>query len=352
MKLLDQKVYHKIKKLNICLVTGTGKVDRKSKADLVAEEDAFTTSRELLKLMLEEGFKYTDYFTATEDNLSALKFLKPDVFLNLAEGTGLKFISRVIRVLEETGLPFTGSTEKVNSLSTDKNQAKIIFQKNKIPTPPSFLLTKNNLIDFNESGIGYPLILKPVLEDGSTGINQHSVVTGRDELLYQAKKSFDLYDQPILVEKYIASREFSVTLYEDNGKIKILPVSELVYKKTAQRKWNIYTYQAKWFYKSKEYFGTPSVAPPKNMSRDDLKKITDVSVAAFNLFQIRDYARVDLRYDTANQIPYVLEINTNPSLEIDGKYSLSTSVTAAKLTMAQFAALLIKSALLRFGKTI
>jgi D-alanine-D-alanine ligase len=347
MNYLDKKTYEKIKNLHICLITGTGTVNRKDKADLVAEEDAFVTARELLALMLKEGFKYVDYFTATDDNLPALQFLKPDVFLNLAEGVKYEFCDRVFAHLEKTNIPVTGT---INAPTTDKIKTKITLEKNKISTPRAFFL-EEKILDVKKNNVRFPLIVKPALEDGSTGISDQSVVENENELQKCAASCFETYHEPVLVEEYIDGREFSVTFYQEKNEIKFLPVAELIFKPNAH-KWNIYTYKAKWFYQSADYARIPTLAPPKNLSPHDEEMLKNVCRKAFTAFKLYDFARIDFRFDEINHIPYVIDINANPSLEIDKNYSLSVSVDAAGLNMAQFTALIIKSAIERKGKKI
>jgi D-alanine-D-alanine ligase-like ATP-grasp enzyme len=155
----------------------------------------------------------------------------------------------------------------------------------------------------------------------------------------------------VIVEEYIAGHEYSVTFYQENDDIKFLPVSELLFKPNGH-KWDVYTYRAKWFYQSEDYARIPALSPPKNLAPRDEKQLKDICRKIFAVFKIHDYARIDFRFDEMNHIAYVIDINTNPSLEIDKNYSLSASVHAAKITMAEFSALIIKSALARYGKKI
>lgn len=347
MNYLDKNIYEKIKNLRICLVTGTGEVSRKNKSDLVAEEDAFVTARELLALMIKEGFKYVDYFTATDDNLPALQFLKPDAFLNLAEGVRYEFCDRVFARLEKTSIPVTGT---INAPTTDKIKTKIALEKNKIPTPCAFFLEEKN-VNIQKIRARFPLIVKPALEDGSTGISDQSVVENENELRARASYCFETYHEPVLVEEYIDAKEYSVSFYQEKNGIKFLPIAELVYKPN-HHKWNIYTYRAKWFYQSEDYARIPALAPPKNLSSHNKKMLEDVCRKVFVAFKLNDFARIDFRFDEKNNIPYVIDINANPSLEIDNNYSLSASVDAAGLNMAEFTAIIIKSAIERKGKKI
>lgn len=348
MQFLDKKTYEKIKNLKICIVTGTGDTTTRSTEDMLAENDTERTSRELMMHMLEEGFKFVDYFTATPENLNLISELHPNVFINLTEGIGEKFMNKVCLELEKTNIPFTGSRERANEITTNKYACKTKLVENQIQTPRATIVSKNNLTPDEIKNLKFPLIVKPVFEDGSTGISQNSVCKNEESLQKQIKQILETYDQPAIVEEYINGRELSVTLVNIEGKIEILPIAELAYKKINCRKWNIYSYTAKWHYDSEEYAGTPIISPPKNISSETEQKIKDSCEKIFKNFEILDYARIDFRLDEKTGIPYVIDINTNPSLEIDAKYSLAISVQTAGLTMSEFVALIIKSTIERY----
>jgi len=350
MILLENVTYEKIKKLKICLVTGTGTLSRPSKIDLLAELDTIETAKKLLNLMKNEGFKNVTCFTATEDNLGDLNNFEPDIFVNLAEGQKSEFCNHVYRALSTTGVPVTGSNVEANEKATNKHATKLILGENNIPTPPGIIADNISSLSNLPKTLNFPLIIKPVFEDGSTGIYQKSVVENILELQKIAKEYIEKYKQPVIVENFIKSREFSPTVFERNGKIEILPIAELVYKPLKNRKWDIYCYKTKWLYDSEEYKSTPSVAPPENLSSDDEEIIKKYCVLAFKAFHISDYVRFDIRFDEKTSVPYFLDVNTNPSLEIDPKYSLAISVKAAGLDMAKFLALIIKSSMERYGK--
>jgi D-alanine-D-alanine ligase len=52
-----------------------------------------------------------------------------------------------------------------------------------------------------------------------------------------------------------------------------------------------------------------------------MKKIIDVSLAAYNAIECRDFGRVDVRVDERGT-PYVLEINPLPSLSTEDVFSI------------------------------
>jgi D-alanine-D-alanine ligase len=352
MKFIDEETLDKIKNKRICLLTGTGKLSRASKLEMLAEEDTEKTSHEILETLLKNGYKHVDFFTVTEENLPSLKFLEPDVFFNLTEGERSEFCNLVFRTIYPLGIPITGTSDDAMEKTTNKHIAKMIMEENHIPTPPGMIADTVAKVSTLPENMTFPLIIKPVYEDGSTGIHQKSVVENQVDLEKITAEYLKEYNQPVLIEKYIESREFSPTIFTLNGKTEMLPLTEVIYDETNKRKWNISCYKSKWQKSTEVYKKTSCQTPPLNLPEEDYEIIRENCVKVFELFKIGDYARFDIRYDLKNHIPYFLDLNANPSLEDHPMYALSSSVHAANLTISEFIALIIKSAIERFGKKI
>ncbi len=73
-------------------------------------------------------------------------------------------------------LPYTGSTALALGLALDKALAKAVFVANGIPTPRHQLFKGSEALD---SALRFPLIVKPVHEDASIGIDAKAIVRRR-----------------------------------------------------------------------------------------------------------------------------------------------------------------------------
>jgi len=115
-----------------------------------------------------------------------------------------------------------------------------------------------------------------------------------------------------LVEEFIDGRELNVGLMETNGKVGILPISEIDYSEFPQEVPRICGYEAKWVTESPEYQKSKPIcpAPLEGVIR---KRVEHIAIKVFKLFECRDYARVDIRIDRDGKI-YVLEVNPNPDI--------------------------------------
>jgi len=293
-----------------------------------------------------ETLRQLDYVTEMlpvldlEEALGKIDEFKPDVIFNLCEG----FQSHTNQEMNVAGLwallkiPFTGNSPLTLGLAQDKILSKNIFRAAGIPTP--------DFCVFNEipehCSLDYPLIAKPSREDGSVGITQNSVIHNDDELQTVVGSLLTKYHQPILVEKFIAGREFNISIL-GNGHPQVLPPSEISFEQVGDGYFPITSYEAKWLSDHPMYRMTPPVCPA-DVSPELKNKLAEISLAVYRVLQGRDYGRVDIRMDAAGDL-FVLEYNPNPDISPDAGFVRALS--AAGIEYSAFVELLIKQALER-----
>lgn len=182
-------------------------------------------------------------------------------------------------------------------------------------------------MSFDDLQLSFPLIVKPSSEDASIGIENASVVKDFDSLRKRIENVVNVLNQPALVEEYIEGRELNVAVV-GNDKPVVLPISEIDFSKLPPDYPCIVTYNAKWVEGTAEFVGTVGTCPT-NLEPELEKLIRQIALKAYQLMEIRDYARVDIRLDTDN-IPVVLEVNPNPNISHDAGFA--RSARAAGLT--------------------
>jgi len=119
----------------------------------------------------------------------------------------------------------------------------------------------------------------------------------------------------VLVQQYIAGREFNVGIVGD----RTLPVAEIDFSTMPAGTWPILTYAAKWHVGSAEDLGSRPVCPAQITQRF-AERLCRLAELAWRTMQGKGYGRVDLRVDDAGK-PWILEVNPNPDLTDDAGLS-------------------------------
>ncbi len=267
----------------------------------------------------------------------------PDVVFNLYEGTAQwgNTEAYVAGILEWLQVPFTGSPFQPITLCRSKPLTKSLLAGAGLPTARFFSV---------ESGpcpantLGWPVIVKPGTEDASVGIDQASVVTTQEQLDARVEYVLKTYKGPALVEQFIRGREFNVALVERDGRLDVLPFSEIVFlDEETSAHWPIVSFDAKWRPGTRDFDATPA-RNPADVTPELEAKVSDLARKAFRLVGCRDYARVDFRVDAAGN-PFILEVNPNPC--ISPLAGLAAALETAKVSYPDFLLGLVKAAVRR-----
>ena len=254
--------------------------------------------------------------------VDALSSDKPDLVFNLAESFGGRSAleSNVAALLNLLGLRYTGSSPAGLILAGDKTLTKKVLTFHSILTA-RFATVFRGAVDW-AGDIGFPLILKPPQEDASLGITQKSIVNDVQELLQTISSLQTEYQGPVLAEEFIDGREFYVGVL-GNSDAQALPVMELDFSGYPEDRPRIASWEAKWGddgdEKGAEFEGTKSVFPT-DLPDELNERMQKVAIDAFHALRLRDYARVDLRVNTKEEI-YVIEVNPNCYLEKNAEFA-------------------------------
>jgi D-alanine-D-alanine ligase len=165
-----------------------------------------------------------------------------------------------------------------------------------------------------------PLIVKPLAEDASIGIDSTSVVHDRAALAERLRFVCSTFPCGALVEEFIDGRELNVSLLADaTGTLEPLPISEVSFDGLPPGLPPIVSYDAKWTVDSSAYRATP-VSCPAPLAAPLAERVRATALAAAAAVQLRDYGRVDLRVRSADDAVFVLEVNPNPDLSADAGF--------------------------------
>jgi len=284
-------------------------------ADYFAEGDSMQTIQAVIDAIAQGKYDVTGI--EADDNLAAgLQKIKPDLIFNIAEGLwGDCRESYVPMICERLGLPYSGSDPLTLAICLNKARAKEILSFHKIPTPAFKIITPDE--SFNVKDFTYPAIIKPVSEGSSKGIFNDSVVKSSREAKERIKSKLAQYRQPVLIERFLHGAEFTVAVWGNNDQIEVLPIVAINYQQLPAEAHPIYSYEAKWIWdtpdKPLEIFQCPA-----KISVTLQKRIAATARKAYQVLNIRDWCRIDIRLDE-NKIPNVLELNPLPGILPDPK---------------------------------
>jgi D-alanine-D-alanine ligase len=227
--------------------------------------------------------------------LSALDWSNFDVAFLALRGT-FGEDGHVQQILEQVGIPFTGSDSVASRLAFSKSAAKERFIQNGVPTAPYVLIHESDSaarIQQQANALGYPLVVKPDGQGSSLGV---TIVRDPNELPQALARCFH-FDPFGLLEVAIDGSEWTLGLLDDEP----LPLIQI---ETARP---FFDYSAKYEEDETQYlfeFHFPTSV---------ISAIRSAGQRAYQALGCRGLARVDLRLDRFHE-PWVLEVNTIPGL--------------------------------------
>jgi len=206
------------------------------------------------------------------------------------------------RILESMGILYTGSGVEASQLAMNKVLSHKLFKKNGLPVPEYTVI--QGISDQAVQTFPVPLVVKPASEGSSLGITIVKEAKAVSAAVQVAAK----FSQEIILERYIAGRELTVGILQEQA----LPVIEIRPKK------EFYDREAKYQKGLTDYL-VP--APIENKTAEQLQNL---ALEACRILGCRHFARVDFLLDKSGN-PFILEVNTIP-----GFTALSLLPMAAK----------------------
>jgi D-alanine-D-alanine ligase len=267
-----------------------------------------------------------DHFS--KDFVITLTRLAPKFVFNLCEEINGKAEMEmcVAGLLDLMNIPYTGSGPIALGMALNKYHAKNILRASGLPCAKGYLHfpgTKRM-----PRVVKFPVIVKPVHEDASLGINAGSVCYDTVHLERQTNYIHEVYQQAALVEEYLEGREFNVSIMGSDPEV--LAVQEIDFKNLPEDEPKIVSYRAKWDEDSPAYGGTVPICPA-NIPKRLEKRIGEIALRSYKSIGCRDYARVDMRTDARGN-PYVLEVNPNPDISPMAGFARAAGVAGYNYT--------------------
>jgi D-alanine-D-alanine ligase len=232
------------------------------------------------------------------------------VFLALHGGAGED--GRIQAMLDLAGLAYTGSNHIASAAAMDKELSKRLFRSVDVPTPD--WLIAPSTAEAVQRALGWPVVVKPNKQGSTVGLT----VVREPALLQAAIDRAGTYDSEVMVEAFIAGREFTVGILEGEA----LPVGEII------APGEVFDYQSKYQAGGAREFFPADIDPSESIHLQHL------ALRAHAVLKLGAYSRIDFRRDDQGRY-WCLEANSLP-----GMTATSLLPQAAKAAGIEFPELL------------
>src|ERR1700722_17734535 len=232
------------------------------------------------------------------------------VFIALHGGAGED--GRIQALLDLAGMTYTGSNHIASAAAMDKDLSKRLFRTADVPTPDWVMAPVTS--DAIGATLGWPVVVKPNKQGSTVGL---SVVRAPGRLSVAIENALR-YDTEVMVEQFIAGREFTVGVLDG----KALPVGEII------TPGEVFDYQSKY------QVGGAREVFPADIGAAESTLIQEFALRAHAVLKLGAYSRIDFRRD-ARGLFWCLEANSLP-----GMTATSLLPQAAKAAGIEFPELL------------
>jgi len=223
-----------------------------------------------------------------------------ELVFNICEGLrGIGREAQVPAILDVYGIPYTFADPAVLVTCLDKALTKTIVRAARLPTPDWHVVRE--LPDCESVHLPFPLLAKPVAEGTGKGIDAASKVVDQASLRQTCERLLERYLQPVLVERFLPGREFTVAIVGTGRDAEVIGTMEITLLEDAEP--GVYSYVNKeQCERLVEYAFPPQGSDPTATDAEE------VALAAWRALGCRDGGRVDLRCDEAGRAKFI-EVN-------------------------------------------
>ncbi len=213
----------------------------------------------------------------------------------------------VQELLELLGIPFTASGPSACIRCMDKVLAKHALRDAGLPTPDFYAFSQ---AAFEELGAGsalpeieqrleFPVVVKPASQGSALGVK---FARTADDVPSALVNAFS-YDDKVLLERHIDGRELAVSMIEEEGAPRALPIVEAL-----PRDEDFFDFESRYEIGHTEY------RCPPELSAAEAEAVAQAARDTWSVLGCRGFARADLMLEEGTDELYVLEVNAIPGL--------------------------------------
>src|SRR5512140_1318556 len=193
------------------------------------------------------------------------------VFLALHGGHGED--GTVQAMLDAAHVCYTGSGHLASALAMDKDLSKKLFRSAGVTTADWLMAPAT--VEQVESVMGWPVIVKPSKQGSTVGLTK---VNAPGDLAAAIQEAF-LYDDEVMIERFIPGRELTVGILGDEA----LPVGEIIPQH------ELYDYECKYT------AGMAREEFPAKLTPSQQARAQEQAQRAFRALKLGGCARIDFR---------------------------------------------------------
>ena len=224
--------------------------------------------------------------------------------------------------LEMMGIPYNTCSAYVSAITFDKHSCKRFIEHAGVKMAKDVFLRRGSSYDAGQivEQLGLPLFVKPTNGGSSFGITK---VKRKEDLDAAIALVFKEYDS-VIIEESIKGRELTNGIYEKEGKLVRLPVTEIVTTR------EFFDYEAK-------YLGESQEICPARIPDELTCRIQETTEKIYRYMGCSGLVRMD--YIVDGEEIYFLETNTVPGMT--PMSLVPAQVRAAGISMTEFVSTLL-----------
>ena len=197
--------------------------------------------------------------------------------------------------LELLNIPHTSCSMYQAALTFNKRDCLSVLKPYGIKTATSYFVNQGDVIDVDKivAKVGLPCFVKANKAGSSFGVTKVYKKEAIKEALDVAFKE----DDEVIIESFLDGTEVSVGVITYKGKVKVLPITEIVSNN------DFFDYKAK-------YLGESQEITPARLSKEQEKKVNKVAKQVYEVLQMKGFSRSEYIFKDGE--PHLLEVNTVP----------------------------------------
>ena len=194
-------------------------------------------------------------------------------------------------------IPHTSCGMYQAALTFNKRDCLSVLKPYGVKMADSYYLNQGDIVDEQAiiDQVGLPCFVKANKAGSSFGISK---VYKKEDLQAAIDHAYE-EDDEIIIEEFLDGTEVSVGVITYKGKVKVLPITEIVSEN------DFFDYKAK-------YHGESQEITPARISTDMLDKVSTLARRIYTILRMTGFTRSEFIFK--NGEPHLLEVNTVPGL--------------------------------------